>query len=193
MRTIVSTIAAFALFGLAQTSQAAESEFQITPRIGQGELTIDHFAGVDEELRETETYGFGLSFGVLTPIGVVFEVGGDSHGRFEVVDEDDDFSLSQRYVAVGYQIPLGDGWQLTPKVARARWKLHSDNSLLDFNSSDNEEMRGYDYVYEATIARKVSRVVTLGLSYKQGDFEFGRARAASFVVQFGFEREATSY
>ena len=185
MRTAVSTIAAVALFGLAHAGQAAESEFQITPRIGQGELTIDRFEGVNEDLRETETYGLGLSFGVLTPIGVVFEVGGDSQGRLELFDEDDDFSLSQRYVAVGYQIPLGDGWQLTPKVARARWKLHSDNSLLDFNTADNDELRGYEYVYEATIARKISRVVTLGLNYKQGDFEFGRARAVAFVVQFG--------
>ena len=184
MRTF-STIAAITLFGLARVAVASESEFQITPRIGQGELTIDHFEGVNEDLRETETYGFGISFGVLTPIGVVVEVGGDSQGRFELVDEDNDFSLSQRYIAVGYQIPLGDGWQLTPKVGRARWKLRSDNSLLDFNSSDNDEMRGYEYIYEATIARKISRVVTLGLNYRQGDFEFGRARAVAFVVQFG--------
>jgi len=184
MRTF-STIAAIALLSLARVGVAAESEFQITPRIGQGELTIDRFEGLNEDLRETETYGLGISFGVLTPIGVVFEVGGDSQGRFELVDEDNDFSLSQRYIAVGYQIPLGDGWQLTPKVGRARWKLRSDNSLLDFNSSDNDEMRGYEYVYEATIARKISRVVTLGLNYRQGDFEFGRARAVAFVVQFG--------
>jgi hypothetical protein len=187
MRNIVVTIAAVMLFGLAERGvAAAESEFQITPRIGQGELTIDQFEGENEDLRESETYGVGLSFGVLTPIGIVLEIGGDSHGRLELFDEDDDFSLSQRYVAVGYQIPLGDGWLLTPKVARSRWKLHSDNSLLDLNSSDNDEVRGYDYVYEATIARKISRVVALGLNYKQGNFDFGRARALSFQVQFGF-------
>jgi hypothetical protein len=179
------TAAALALLGAAQASIAAESEFQITPRIGQGELKIDAFEGLGEDLRETETYGLGIGFGVLTPIGVVLEVGADSHGRLEIIDEDDDFSLSQQYVAVGYQIELGDGWRLTPKVGRARWKLRSDHSLLDFNSSDNDELRGYEYVYEATIARKVSRVITLGLNYKQGDFDFGRARAVSFVVQFG--------
>lgn len=185
MRKCVMTTVALALFGLAGTSVAAESEFQITPRIGQGELEIDQFAGVNEDLRETETYGFGISFGVLTPIGLVIEVGGDSQGRFELNDEDDDFSLAQRYIAAGYQIPLGDGWQLTPKIGRARWKLRSDNSLLDFNSSDNPEWRGYDYFYEATIGRKVSRVLSLGLNYRQGDFEFGRARSVAFVVQFG--------
>lgn len=179
--------ATLAMCGLAlnATAGAAESEFQITPRIGQGELEIDAFEGVNEDLRETDTYGIGIGFGVLTPIGVVLEIGGDSQGRMEVFDEDDDFSLSTRYVALGYQIPLGDGWQLTPKVSRAQWKLRSDNSLLDFNSSDNDEMRGYEYMYEATIAKQLSRVVTLGLNYKQGDFEFGKARAVSFVVQFG--------
>jgi hypothetical protein len=185
MRNSLTTAAALALFACAHASFAAESEFQITPRIGQGELEIDQFEGVNEDLRETETYGLGISFGVLTPIGVVVEIGGDAQGRLEIIDEDDDFSLSQRYVAVGYQIPLGDGWQLTPKVARSRWKLTSDNSLLDFNSSDNDTLRGYEYVYEATIARKVSRVITLGLSYKQGNFDFGRARAVSFFAQFG--------
>ena len=178
--------AALVLCAVAQSGFAAESEFLITPRIGQGELEIDAFEGVNDDLRETETYGLGVGFGVLTPIGVVIEIGADAQGRLEVIDEDDDFSLSQRYIAVGYQIPLGDGWQLTPQVGRSRWKLRSDNSLLDFNSSDNDEMRGYEYIYEATIARRLSRVVTLGLNYKHGDFEFGRARAVSFLVQFGF-------
>lgn len=189
MRKTVLT-ATLAICGLVQaamvhSAQAAESEFQITPRIGQGELQIDAFEGVNDELHESDTYGVGIGFGVLTPIGVVLEIGGESQGRMELFDEDDDFSLSTQYVALGYQIPLGDGWQLTPKVSRARWKLRSDNSLLDFNSSDNDEMRGYEYMYEATIAKKVSRVLTLGLNYKQGDFEFGKARAVSFVVQFG--------
>jgi hypothetical protein len=186
MRRFVMTATALALLGVAQTSLAAESEFQITPRIGQGELKIDAFDGLDEDLREAETYGLGIGFGVLTPIGVVLEIGADSQGRLEIIDEDDDFSLSQQYVAVGYQIPLGDGWHLTPKVARARWKLRSDHTLLDFDSSDNEELRGYEYVYDVTVGRKISRVVALGLNYKQGDFDFGRARALSFAVQFGF-------
>ena len=184
MRKTILT-AMLVLGGLAPSVYAAESEFQITPRIGQGELEIDAFEGVNDELHETDTYGFGIGFGVLTPVGVVLEVGAESQGRMEIIDEDDDFSLSAQYVALGYQIPLGDGWQLTPKVSRVRWKLRSDNSLLDFNSSDNDEMRGYEYMYEATIAKQVSRVVRLGLNYKQGDFEFGKARAVSFVVQFG--------
>ena len=179
-------VATLLLSVAAQTAFSAESEFQITPRIGQGELQIDAFDGVNEELKETDVYGIGVSFGVLTPIGVVLEVGGESQGRFELFDEDDDFSLSTRYVALGYQFELGDGWSIVPKVSRARWKLRSDDGLFDFvDSEDDRELRGYEYMYEATVARKVSSVLTLGLNYKQGNFEFGKAREVSFLVQFG--------
>jgi hypothetical protein len=183
------TLVAIALLlGIAQSASSADdSEFQITPRIGQGELRIDAFEDVDENLRETDTYGLGIGFGVLTPIGVIVEVGADSQGNVEIFDDDEEFSLTQRYVAIGYQLELGDGWQIIPKVSRAQWKLRSDEGLFDFSddNDNDEEMRGYEYVYEATLARKVSRVLTLGLNYKQGDFDFGKARALSFVVQIG--------
>jgi len=179
-------IAAALLLGAITPALGAEdSEFQITPRIGQGELHLDAFEGVDDDLHETDTYGLGIGFGVLTPIGVVLEIGADSQGNIELFDDDEEFNLSQRYVAVGYQFELGDGWRIVPKVSRARWKLRSDEGLFDFNDDDDKELRGYEYVYEATVARKVSRVLTLGLNYKQGDFDFGKARAVSFVVQFG--------
>jgi hypothetical protein len=178
--------ATLALCAMARPALSAEhdSEFQITPRIGQGELRLDAFDGV-EELHETDTYGLGIGFGVKTPIGLLFEIGGDSQGNIELFDDDEEFSLSQRYIAVGYQFELGDGWRLIPKVSRARWKLRSDEGLFDFNDDDDKEMRGYEYVYEATVGKQVSRVLTLGLNYKQGNYDFGRARAVSFVVQIG--------
>jgi hypothetical protein len=185
MRTTLMA-AALALCAVAQPVLGAEddSEFQITPRIGQGELRLDAFENVDDDLHETETYGVGIGFGVKTPIGVLFEVGADSQGNIEIFDEDAEFSLTQRYIAVGYQLELGDGWRLIPKVSRARWKLRSEG-LFDFTEENDREVRGYEYAYEATIGRKVSRVLTLGLNYKQGNYEFGRARAVSFVVQLG--------
>lgn len=186
MRTSIIA-ATLALCAVMQPAFGAEddSEFQITPRIGQGELRLDAFDGVDAELHETDTYGFGIGFGVKTPIGVLFEVGGDSQGNIEIFDDDEEFNLTQRYVAIGYQFELGDGWRLIPKVSRVRWKLRSDEGLFDFNDDDDKEMRGYEYVYEGTIGKQVSRVLTLGLNYKQGDYDFGRARVVSFVVQVG--------
>ena len=186
MRTTIIA-ATLALCTLMQPafSEERDSEFQITPRIGQGELRLDAFDGVDENLHETDTYGLGIGFGIKTPIGLLFEVGGDSQGNIEIFDDDEEFNLTQRYLAIGYQFELGDGWRLIPKVSRTRWKLRSDEGLFDFNDDDDKEMRGYEYVYEATIGKQVSRVLTLGLNYKQGDYDFGRARAVSFVVQVG--------
>jgi hypothetical protein len=175
-----------ALCAVAQPALSAErSEFQITPRIGQGELRLDEFKDVDRDLYETDTYTYGLGLGVKTPIGLLFEIGADAQGNIEWFGDDREFSLSQRYVAIGYQFELGDGWRLIPKVSRVRWKLRSDEGLFDFHDDDHEEIRGYEYVYEATVGKQVSRAVTLGLNYKQGDYDFGRARAVSFVVQIG--------
>jgi hypothetical protein len=181
-KTFLAIVLAFGA-AVQPTFGAESSEFQITPRIGQGELKLDAFEGVDG-LHETDTYGLGVGFGVLTPIGLIFEVGADSYGNVEIFG-DEEFSLSQRYVAIGYQFEFGDGWRFVPKVSRARWKLRSDRGLFDFNDDDDRALRGYEYTYEATVGRKVSRAVTLGMNYKQGDYDFGRARALSFVVQIG--------
>lgn len=182
----LTTLAATLVLGAAmQTATGAESEFQITPHIGQGELKVDAFENIDEDRREADTYGIGIGFGVLTPVGVLVEIGADSQGRLEWGNEDDDFQLTERYVALGYQFELGDGWRLTPKVGRSRWKLESDQGLFEFDDDEDQHLRGYEYVYELSLARRVSRVLALGLSYKQGDYDFGRARALSFMVQFG--------
>lgn len=183
--TLIAAVLALGAFTQPALSEEQDSEFQITPRIGQGELRLDAFEGVNDELHETDTYGLGIGFGVKTPIGVLFEVGGDSYGNIEIFDDEEEFSLTQRYIAVGYQLELGDGWRLIPKVSRVRWKLRSDEGLFDFHDDDDRELRGYEYVYEATIGKQVSRVITLGLNYKQGDYDFGRARAVSFMVQIG--------
>jgi hypothetical protein len=175
--------AVLALCAVAQPALSENSEFQITPRIGQGELRLDEFELADPDLYETDTYTYGLGLGVKTPIGLLFEIGADAQGNVGFFD--DEFSLTQRYIAVGYQFELGDGWRLIPKVGRVRWKLRSDEGPFHFHEHAAEEIRGYEYVYEATIGKKISRVVTLGLNYKQGDYDFGRARALSFVVQIG--------
>lgn len=184
MRTLLLAATLAACAAVQPAIAEAESEFQITPRIGLGELKLDAFAG-DEALHETDTYGLGVGLGVKTPIGVLLEVGSDAQGNIEIFHDDEEFSLRQHYIAVGYQFELGDGWRLIPKVSRVRWKLRSHEGLFDFHDDDGREMRGYEYVYEATIGRKVSRALTLGLNYKQGDYDFGRARAVSFVVQIG--------
>jgi len=185
MRTMLLAATLAACAAVQPALAEADSEFQITPRIGQGELKLDAFAG-DEELHETDTYGLGVGFGVKTPIGVLFEVGGDSQGNIEIFDDDEEFSLTQRYIAVGYQFELGEGWRFVPMVGRVRWRLEGEQgAFLNPGPEEVEVMRGYDYYWEASVSRRISRVVALGIAYKQGDYTFGKSSSAAFMVTIG--------
>jgi hypothetical protein len=174
-----------ALFG--QRSVAATPEFQISPRAGLGSLRVDALVGVNDDLVSTDTYGIGAGFGYLTPIGIVGEIGADTFGDFDLFDSLDSFSLTQQFVALGYQAELGSGWRLVPKVGRAHWKLRSEEGRL-FNPGPEEarEKRGYDYFWEVSLSRRISSVVTMGVVYKQGQYEFGRTRSTAFLVTLGF-------
>jgi len=187
MRNVLTILAAGALLALHGTAGAAESEFQITPRAGLGDLRIDQFEGIDDNLAETDTYGLGVGFGVKTPVGVVFEAGVDHFGNFDFFNAFDGFSLSQKFVSIGYQFELGEGWRLVPRVGRAHWKVRNEEGRL-FNPGPEEtrSISGDDYFWEASVSRRISRVVTLGVNYKQGNFDFGRSRTTSFIVTLGF-------
>jgi len=166
---------------------ARESELQISPRAGHGELKIDAFRGVNEKLEDLDTLGLGVSFGFLTPVGVLVEVGEENYGNFDLFDADDEFRLVQRYIGIGYQFELGDGWRLVPKVGRSHWKLTSEEGQL-FNPGPEETrvIRGDEYFWEIGFGRRVSKVMALGASVRSGDYDFGRASSLSFVMTFGF-------
>jgi hypothetical protein len=186
MRIVLAAVIVLAAFG-SDSARAVESEFQISPRAGRGDLQIDAFQGLNDQSADTNTFGLGCGFGVLTPIGVVVEAGGDSYGDLDIVGALDSFTLSQNFAAVGYQFELGSGWRIVPKVGRTRWKLRSEEGML-FNPGPEatREIRGYDYYWEASVSRRISSVVALGVAYKQGDFSFGRSRTTSFLVTLGF-------
>jgi hypothetical protein len=166
---------------------AAESEFQINPRFGRGELRIDEFQGLDDELAELETFGLGVTFAVVTPIGLLFAAGQDSFGNFDVFNATDEFNLVERFVEIGYQIELGDGWRLVPKAGRSRWKLTSEEGQL-FHPGPEETrvLRGYEYFWEVGLARRINKHMALGVTARAGDFEFGRSRSVAFLMSFGF-------
>lgn len=185
------TIAVGALLALSATAHAQtthKSEFQITPRVGVGELRIDHFTGVGDNLEEKDTHGIGTGFGFLTPIGVVVEVGAEVFGDESLFETEDSFSLRQQFISLGYQIELGNGWRIVPRVGRAHWKLRTDESaIFDFDDDDDaREVKGNDYFYEASVSKRISKVVSLGLNVKQGNYDFGRSRSAAFLVTLGF-------
>lgn len=187
MKHLLAVIAFIAIVGTAVPAFAEGTEFQISPRAGRGELKLDQFRGIDDDLAEQDTAGLGVSFGVLTPIGVLVEAGTESFGNFDFFNADDEFELQQHYLAIGYQFELGDGWRLVPKVGRSKWKLTSDKGWL-FNDDDVEStvQRGYENFWELGFGKRVNDVMTLGASVRSGDYDFGSAGSVSFVMTFGF-------
>ena len=101
------TLAIVGAAGLAAPAFAVDSEFQISPRAGRGELQLDQFRGVNDELAEIDTGGLGVSFGFLTPIGVLLEAGTESYGNFDLFNADDEFVLRQYYAALAEQRKKG--------------------------------------------------------------------------------------
>jgi hypothetical protein len=184
---VVSVSALVLSLAISQNAFSAESEFQITPRVGMGELRVDQFVGVNDQEITVDTQGLGVSFGFLTPVGVVAEIGADTFGDYNFFESFDSYRLTQQFLSLGYQFELGDGWRLVPRAGRARWKLRSEEGWL-FNPGPEltREARGYNYFWELSVARRISKTVTLGLNYKQGSYEFGRSHSAAFLVTLGF-------
>lgn len=166
---------------------AERTEFQISPRLGRGLLELDQFRNVDEDLAELDTGGLGVSFAVVTPIGLLVEGGTESYGNFGFFNADDEFVLRQDYVALGYQFELGDGWHLVPKAGRARWKLTSERGwLLHDDDVETDIRRGYEYFWELGFGRRVNDVMSLGASVRSGSYEFGAATSIALVMRFAF-------
>ena len=166
---------------------AERAEFQLSPRAGRGVLELDAFRNVDEDLAELDTGGLGMSFGVLTPIGLLLEAGTETYGNFDFFNADDEFVLRQHYAALGYQFALGDGWYLVPKAGRAKWKLTSEKGwLLHDDDVETDVQRGYEYFWELGFGRRVTESMSLGASVRSGSYEFGDSTSIAFVMTFGF-------
>lgn len=189
MRKLCMALATVCALGTTAPLLAAErsTEFQISPRAGRGVLKLDQFRNVDDDLAELDTGGLGVSFGVLTPIGLLVEGGTESYGNFDFFNADDEFVLRQDYVALGYQFELGEGWHIVPKAGRSKWKLTSEKGwLLHDDDVETDEQRGYEYFWELDFGKRVSDVMSLGGSVRSGSYEFGDAGSVSFVMTFSF-------
>jgi len=186
MRNTLLAVALLSMFGL-HTARAAEDEWQITPRVFSGDLDVKReYTGVNGTRIDANLAGLGCGFGYLTPVGVVVEIGADAAGEFSLFGALDTYSIDQQFVAAGYQFELGNGWRFVPMFGRARWRLKSEEGVfLNPGAERSEVIEGYDYYWEASLSRRISRVVTLGIGYKQGDYRFGRASSTAFMVTIG--------
>lgn len=186
MRTALLAVSLLSALGL-QTARAGEDEWQITPRGFSGDLDIKRqYTGVNGNRTDADLAGIGCGVGYLTPIGIVAAIGADGGAEFDLFGAFDTYSFDQQFVAVGYQFELGDGWRFVPMVGRARWRLESEEGMfLNPGPEESEVIRGYDYYWEASVSRRISETVALGVSYKQGNYEFGESRTAAFAVTIG--------
>ena len=186
MRNTLLAVAMISAFGL-HTAQAAEDEWQITPRGFSGDLDVKRqYTGVNGARVDGNLAGLGCGIGYLTPVGLVVEIGAEAAGEFSLFGALDTYDIDQQFVAAGYQFELGSGWRFVPKFGRARWRLKSEEgAFLNSGAERSEVIDGYDYYWEASVSRRISRVVSLGISYKQGDYRFGRASSTAFMVTIG--------
>ncbi|MBM0107383.1 hypothetical protein JM946_21805 [Steroidobacter sp. S1-65] len=186
MRTTLIAVTLLSAFGL-ETARAGEDEWQITPRGFSGDLDIKRpYTGVNGSRTDADLAGIGCGIGYLTPVGIVAAIGADGGAEFDLFGAFDSYSFDQQFVAVGYQFELGNGWRFVPMVGRTRWRLESEEGLfLNPGPEASEVVRGYDYYWEASVSRRISEAVALGISYKQGDYRFGQSRATAFMVTVG--------
>ena len=187
MRKLCMALATVCALGTTTPLLAAErTEFQISPRVGRGVLKLDQFRN-DDDLSELDTGGLGVSFAVVTPVGLMAEAGTESYGNFDFFNADDEFRLRQDYVAIGYQFELGDGWHIVPKAGRAKWKLTSKKGwLLHDNDVETDMQRGYEYFWALDFNKQVNDVMSLGATVRSGSYEFGDAGSVAFVMTFSF-------
>ena len=186
MRNAFLAVTLLSALGL-QTAGAVESEWQITPRGFFSDLDVKRqYTGVNGAHTDADLGGIGVGVGYLSPVGIVAAIGGDIGGEFDVYGAFDSYTFDQRFVAVGYQFELGNGWRFVPMVGRARWRLEAEEgAFLNPGVERSSVIEGYDYYWEASVSRRISRAVALGVSYKQGDYQFGQSRAAAFIVTIG--------
>jgi hypothetical protein len=186
MRGIIA--GAILLASSVSSLEAAESAFLIGPRIGPGEVRVtrgvsigDHF--VDATVEE-ETIGIGGTLEFRAPFGLVIEGGLFASGSIDWFDSED-YRLSEYFASLGYHIELGNGFSITPRVGRLRWKLESDETwFFDFDEEANPAIRGYEDYWEITALKSIGDRVSLGVSHRENDYEFGRARTTVFTALF---------
>lgn len=184
--TILLAVPFLALAAVPTTHAENIHEFRIGPRIGPGELRVDARQPISQvlvgETTEETTVGLGGTLEYRAPFGLVIEV-----GHFTAGDSDwwerDKLYMTEAFASVGWQLDLGRGVSLIPRVGRSRWKLEDDESWFD-DDNVNPKIRGYEHYWEMSAMKRLNPVVMIGVSHRQNSFEFGRARSTVFTAMF---------
>jgi hypothetical protein len=72
-------------------------------------------------------------------------------------------------------------------VGQAWWKLRSkEGRIFNPGPEATRTVHGESFFWEIGVARQISRVVTLGAAFRQGQYDFGHTQSATFTVTLGF-------
>jgi hypothetical protein len=177
-----------ALFGISAAHAADRGRMYITPFVGYAHLRIDsgRVYNVAETLR-FDSLQFGATVGYLAPFGLLVEAGRSAAIHVDLLDDYRDYSLTQTYGAVGWQVDFAEHWHLTPRVGRGRWKLASDHRVLfDDAGVRSHNIDGWANFWEVGLMRDVNSWLSLGVNFKDANQQFGHSRAGEFMVRFAF-------
>jgi Outer membrane protein beta-barrel domain len=165
-------------------AMAADEEFQISPRLGKGNLQIHSDLPVDHTAVDVDTFGAGITFGYVTPIGVLAEGGYTSQGNWNFFGARDDYRLREYTIAIGYQFETPRGFRLIPKAGREHWDLYTDDGAFHSGATIDQTLRGNDYFWEVSLEKKLRRAVALGVTYRDNHLDFGNVRLLAFTMNF---------
>jgi hypothetical protein len=167
---------------------AGDNEFRLGPRVGSGVIHIDAGQVIDSEIVsdnvKEDTFGLGGTVEYHAPFGLVVEAGVFSGGTTDWFDSQD-YRLSEYFASVGYQLELGHGFSLIPRVGRSRWKLEADDEwFFDDDDDRNPAVRGYQNYWEISAMKRINKRLSMGASHRDNHYDFGRSRATVFTVMF---------
>ena len=164
-------------------------EFRLGPRGGPGEIRIQPGTLIGDQptdrLISENSFGLGATLEYRAPFGLIVEAGLFGTGTTDWFGEKD-YTFSEYFGSVGYEIPLGHGFTVTPRVGRTRWKLEADNNWFFDRSddADNPKTRGYENYWEVSAMKRINEHFALGVSYKENDYDFGRIRSTVFTAMW---------
>lgn len=181
-------VAAAALVAVTNVQAQEKTRAYIAPFAGYTHLRLDEGTVYDEfDTVKFDALTFGATFGFQTPIGFLAEISRSHAVHADLFDEPGDFDLLHTAGAVGWRIPFAEGWYFTPKIGRLKWELSSDNRIMLDNQGDRHyAINGWDNFYELNLTRELKKNVSLGVTFRDVDQEFGHARSGVFGVSFAF-------
>ena len=172
---------------LVQYGIAADSGFYLTAQGSSSKIDIDDsvtFTAADESARIYGVYG---AAGFQLDSNFVIEVGGGYAENFDTVGLFDDFELSEYRATVGWAIPIGNRFQLVPKVGLYRWRFEAEEGVfLNPGPELKKTLTNTEGHWQVDGEVKLLDWLALDFSYFYSDTTFGEVRSYRAGVQFAF-------